>query len=109
VPSSTNVFVLLADRAEEGDSIAHGELRRQLEPEMVRIVRRVIQAGVGRSSMDRRILAEAYRVGLDADAAVGESGDILIRKVARCISSLFVDGLRGKQVKQFSRNDTVCM
>jgi hypothetical protein len=69
----------------------------------------VIQTGVGRSSMDRRILAEAHRVGLDADAVAGESGELLIRKVARCLSSLFVDGLRAKQANHFTRNDTVCM
>ena len=55
---SFNVFGVLADRAKDGDFSAQTELRCKLEPEMVHIVRRVIQYGAGRSSMDRRILSE---------------------------------------------------
>jgi hypothetical protein len=105
---SKNVFAMLADRAEEGDSSARGELSRQLEPELVHIVRRVIQSGAGLSSMDRRILAEARRVGLDAVVARSEDGELLIRKVARCVSSLLLAGLRAKQGDHFPRNETVC-
>ena len=102
-----NVFAMLADRAEDGDSSAQGELSRKLEPELVHIVRRVIQSGAGHSSMDRRILAEARRVGLDADVARSEEGELLIRKVARCVSSLLLDGLRAKHADHFPRNETV--
>jgi hypothetical protein len=105
---SMNAFVLLADRTEAGDSFAQGELRRKLEPEMVRIVRRVVQHGAGRSSMDRRILAEADRVGLDAEAAAGADGELLIRKVARCVSALFVDGLRSRGLERDRVGETIC-
>jgi hypothetical protein len=104
---STNAFVGLADRAELGDLSAQGELRRQLEPEMVYIVRRVIRTGSGDSSMARRILAEARRLGLDADVAAGADGDLLIRKVARSVSALFVDGLRAKSAGRSPMEETV--
>jgi hypothetical protein len=105
---SKNIYAMLADRAEKGDSSAQGELRRKLEPELVHIVRRVVQSGAGHSSMDRRILAEARRIGLDADVAASDDGELLIRKVARCVSSLLLDGLRAKQADHFTRNETVC-
>ena len=105
---SQNAFTMLADRAEMGDSSASHELRRKLEPEMIRIVRRVIRAGSGRSPMDRRILAEANRIGLDADRAASADGDLLIRKVALCVSSLFVDGLRARSVDRLPMEETVC-
>lgn len=104
---SKNVFAMLADRVEEGDSSAQGELSRKLEPELVHIVRRVVQSGAGHSSMDRRILAEARRVGLDADMAKSEGGEQLVRKVARCVSSLLLNGLRAKQADHLLRNETV--
>jgi hypothetical protein len=104
---SKNVFAMLADRAAEGDSSAQGELSRKLEPELVHIVRRVVQSGAGYSSMDRRILAEARRIGLDADAATSEDGELLIRRVARCVSALLLDGLRAKQADHFTRNETL--
>ena len=106
--SSMNAFVQLADRTEAGDSFAQVELRRKLEPAVVRIVRRVVERGAGPSSMDRRILAEADRVGLDAEAAAGADGELLIRKVARCVSSLFVDGLRARGLDRDRVEDTVC-
>jgi hypothetical protein len=105
---SKNVFAMLADRAQEGDSSAQGELSCKLEPELVHIVRRVIQTGADHSSMDRRILDEARRVGLDADVARSEDGELLIRKVARCVSSLLLEGLRAKQADHFPKNETVC-
>ena len=105
---SKNVFAMFADRAAVGDSSAQGELIQKLEPELVHIVRRVVQSGAGNSSMDRRILAEARRVGLDADVATSEDGELLIRKVARCVSSLLLDGLRAKHADHFPRNETVC-
>ena len=105
---SKNVFGTLADRAEVGDSNAQGELRRKLEPEIVRMVRRVVRNGAGQSSVDRCILAEASRVGLDARAAASAEGEHLIRKVAQCVSSRFVEGLRSAPVRQRLHQDTVC-
>jgi hypothetical protein len=103
---SSNPFAVLADRAEIGDVFAQAELRRQLEPELVRIVRRVIQKGPGPSSMDRRILAEARRLGLDEGEAAPES---LIQQVAHSVGSLVLDGLRAKQAGRAAAADTVCM
>lgn len=105
---SKNPYVVLADRAEGGDSSAQRELRRKLEPQLVHIVRRVVQEGAGRSPMDRRILVEADRIGLDAEAAAGADGAQLILKVARCVSALFVDGLCSRPLDRCRVEETVC-
>ncbi len=104
---SQNSIVLLADQAKGGDSRAQGELRRKLESEMIHIVRRVMQCS-GRSSLDRRILAEAGRIGLDAKAAICADGEHLMRKVAHCVSARFVEGMCSGPLDQGRIEDTVC-
>ncbi len=54
---STNVFSTLVQKAGRGDADA----RKQMEHDLIPIVRRVIQNGVGTSRLDRRILDEARR------------------------------------------------
>ena len=105
---SNNIFARLANQAVSGDSSAQSELRRQLEPEMVHIVRRVLREGPGHSSMDRRILAEARRLGLNAELAASTDGELLIRTVARAVSNLLVEGMRTKAKKPFNMQETVC-
>ena len=103
-----NMFTVLAVRVEEGDTGAQSELRRQLEPELVRIVRRVIRHGVGRTPVDRRILAEARRLGLDAASAQTAAGECLIRSVASSVGALLIAGLRPRAVDPHAIGDTIC-
>ena len=85
---STNPFARLADRAAHGDSTAKSQFRRELEPELVHIVRQTLRSGLANTPINRRILAEVQRLG--EDAAIDSSADreLLIRKVARhlCLS-----------------------
>lgn len=104
---STNMFAALVHRVETGDVAAQNELRRKIEPEMIFIVRHVIQRGVGQSPMDRRILAEARRLGVDARTASSTDGEVLIRQIAERVSGLFVAGLRRKHVDQRSAAETI--
>lgn len=103
---STNPFVNLADRAERGDAIAKTQLRRQLEPELIHIVRRVIQEGRGRTMLDRRILAEASRVGLDVGVHSGEERERLLLVVAQRVCSTVVSRLR--HADNQPAEETVC-
>jgi hypothetical protein len=52
-----NAFSTLAQQAGRGDANA----RKQMERDLIPIVRRVIRNGVGTSGLDRRILDEARR------------------------------------------------
>jgi len=106
MPHSENVFASLAARAQGGDRLAQTELRQHLEPEMIRIVRRVVQSGCSHTSMDRRILAEARRVGLDSGGATVER-ERLIRAVARSLSALFVDAMRIRKADSVGCIETV--
>lgn len=101
-----NAFALLADRA-RGDASAKVQLRRELEPELVRIVRRVVQHGTGYSPLDRRILAEADRFGLDSVTAASDQEDFLVRQVARAICAQVVSGSRPAPRKSVVSEDTV--
>jgi hypothetical protein len=105
---SLSIFALLADQAETGDPEAQLELRLKLEPELMHIVRRVVCEGAGRSSIDRRIFAEARRIGLDADCAASAEGHLLIRQVARTVSRLLIEGIRANARKPLHLQETIC-
>jgi hypothetical protein len=101
-----NSFASLADRVEAGDAGAPAQLRRELEPEMVRIVRRALRDGRGRTPLDRRILAEARHVGWHADLAAGAERERLIEELARCVCTSVLGGLRPRN--DHPAEETVC-
>src|SRR5437763_14433597 len=103
-----NMFAALAVRAEEGDMGAQSELRRQLEPELVRIVRRVIRKGIGRTPVDRRSLAEATRLGLDAESVETAAGEWLVRTVASSVSALLMAELQPRALDPQAIGETIC-
>ena len=92
--NSSNPFSDLADKAARGDTSAKSQLQRQLAPQMVHIVRRVIQERRDRSTLERRILAEADRVGLHAGLASKDERERLIRAVAQRLCSSVLARLR---------------
>jgi hypothetical protein len=85
-----NSFNALAEKAAHGDVTARRLLQRQLAPQMVQIVRCVIQERRDRSTLDRRILAEADRVGLNAEVASPDERERLILAVALRLCSSVV-------------------
>ena len=106
--ADNNRFSSLAQRASSGDPTAAGQLGRELEPQLVHIVRRVVRAGAGRSALDRRILAEATRLGLTAESAAGATGEFLIRQVACSVCDVVLAGVRSAADRCRSLQDTVC-
>jgi hypothetical protein len=103
-----NAFAVLADRAGLGDASAKVQLRQEMEPEVVRIVRRVIQNGAGPSPLDRRILAVADSLGLDTVSAAGEDGELLVRHVAQRVCATVMAGARPVSRQRFALEETVC-
>lgn len=104
----TNPFAALAQQAGSGDSTAKAQLGRELEPQMMRIVRRVVLNGDAASSLDRRILAEAEKIGLDADGAASADGEFLLRQVARSVCSLVLARVKPAARDRCTLEDTVC-
>jgi hypothetical protein len=86
-------FDALAARVTLGDSTAAEQLRRELEPQLVHIVRRTIRSGTGASPLARRILAEARQVaGSTRDHP--DDREWLIGQVARGLCASMVGRLR---------------
>jgi hypothetical protein len=105
---SPNIFVRLARKAGTGDLRAQLELRRELEPELIHIVRSVIcGGGEGETSVKRRILREAQRAGLSTGTAAQADGELRIRAVARSICAAIVEGVRSDRSGPEGLGDTV--
>jgi hypothetical protein len=49
----------LVERARDGEAEAEAQLKRALEPQLQRIVRRTVRAGADNTPLNRRILADA--------------------------------------------------
>jgi len=103
---SRDVFSTLAAKVERGDLNARTQLHRQLAPEMVHIVRRVIQEGRGRTMLDRRILSEAKMLGLNAELESPEDREDLIRLVAERLCTSVVSRLHTDE--DHLSDETVC-
>jgi hypothetical protein len=81
-----NAFSTLAKQAGRGDADA----RTQMERDLIPIVRRVIQNGVGNSNLDRRILDEARRW----EAGARADRDQLIGRVVHSLCSSVIAQVR---------------
>src|SRR4051794_35517448 len=92
--TSTNDLNLLAAQAGRGDAQAATQLRRRLEPELVRIVGRTLRVGVARTPLAREILARARQVPPATDCRPGESRERLIHTVAHAVCESVIGGLR---------------
>ena len=103
---SMNPFSVLASKAQRGDQNARNQLHRQLEPQMLSIVRRVVEQGFGRTTLDRRILLEADRIGWRSDLAASEERDRMIRMIARSVCSTVIANL--ERPPEHQAEDTVC-
>jgi hypothetical protein len=76
----------LAVRIGRGDRAAAAELRRELEPGIVRMVRRVLRTRTAASPLAERILSEVRRLNRAGKGAVAP-------RVARAICQSLVDEL----------------
>lgn len=102
-----NSFSKRADLASVGDRSAKLALHQEMEPAVVRMVRRVLEQGALQSALDMRILAEATQVGLDAKIAAGADGDRLVRQVAQRVCSLVLSGAGPGREPRRLADDTI--
>ena len=78
----------LAERAGQGEIKAADALRRALQPQLARIVRRTLRGPAGQSPLARRILAEANQATLIqrdqlARQVAGRLSDSLTNRLSR--------------------------
>jgi hypothetical protein len=86
-----NNLQCLARRAQGGDAEAALSLQAELEPQMLRIVRRALRSGKQASPLTRRILAEADQA---ADQGANWPSGERDQLVARRLCDSVIGGLR---------------
>jgi hypothetical protein len=98
----------LAVHVRADNPVAAAEMRRRLEPELVRMIRHTLQGGGGSPAVRRWIQAEV-------DRALGEGGrdlaaerERLVGRVARALCQSVIDGLRPHRPGLRLAEETVC-
>ena len=102
-----NPLQMLADRAKRGDLTAKAQLREQMEPQMVFVVRYALNRRSERTPIDRLVLAAARRLELASPRAWMEDQQAFILKVARSVCSQVVDNIRATPESGFLSAETV--
>lgn len=95
----------LATRARHGDVGAGAQLRQELEPQMVRIVRRAVRAG-GDSPLARRI-TDAARRAMPLGPPQSADPDGLARRVAHSLCDAVLGQLQPRPPGAPGRCETV--
>lgn len=91
---NNNPFSQLASKAKSGDGAAQVAMRRQMESEMVRIVRRSLKDGALRTPLDRRIHAEAGRIAADFAVASSDEQERIVERVAQALCASVMSHVR---------------
>ncbi len=84
---------LLTRRTKQGDVNAQAELRKQLEPGMVMLIRQTLRSGSFRTPIGQRILEESRRVAAFTTPP-RELPVFLLTQVARNLCSRLVDRMQ---------------
>ena len=109
-PSGGDVTVILRDlaaRVNHGDVSAAWELQRQLEPEMGRIIRRVLRAPGDNSPLARRVRAAVQRTFGDELPKPAFHPEALIDRVAQSLCDKVVAQLGGDHTDRAPLRETV--
>ena len=88
-----NLYAQLAERVRQGDSEASTELSRQLEPQMVHMVRRALRHRTGNSPLERWAIQEANQLARNRRIYSTEVAEWLTSQVARNMCARFIDSL----------------
>jgi hypothetical protein len=80
----------LEARAGRGDRTASADLRRELEPQLLHIVRSTLRRGETDTPLARCVMAEAYRHKTDPRLGRFDSPESLIAAVARRVCDAVV-------------------
>jgi len=100
-------FERLAFRAGRGDREAGATLRRELEPQLVRMVRRTLRTQHETTPLARRVLAEARRMAVVPRREGWIAPEPLIGQVARRMCEWIMAGLVGAVNPRRWLHDTV--
>jgi len=99
----------LADLAERGDAVAAQQLRQEMEPHMLRIVRRAMEVQNSSSSLARRIRRNAQALASPGTRPPAEDRDGMLSRVARQICHLVTGRSRPEPLSTMKSRETVCV
>lgn len=85
----------LAFRAGRGDREAGATLKRQLEPQLMRIVRHTLKTGRDTNPLAQRVLAEARKVSPTPSPESWTVSDSFVAQIAKRLCDTLVAGLAG--------------
>jgi hypothetical protein len=101
-------FHYLAARIRQGDPTAEAEWHRNMDPQVVRIVRRALGSRTRPSPLTLRIRAEAQRLSATWARLWEEEPEKLAGLLACQIGATLLDQLRSAGPRQQGGVDTVC-
>jgi hypothetical protein len=99
---------LLAERISKGDAAATTVMRRELETQLVHIVRRTVRLRTARTAIARQILAEAGPTLDEHSRSSEEEREQLVARVARRVCDSVIARLRCNPAANLRMRDTVC-
>lgn len=102
-----NCFADLADRAVHGDQAATRQLRRQLQPQLLRMVRHALEHG-GTTPLARRILATARHVSPQA-TDMDDAEEDVVHVVAEALCESIMAQLHPRPAAGDAARETVCI
>jgi len=99
----------LVRRAGQGDALALAELRQELQPQMIRIVRRALRTETVNSALAQRIRTTVHQVYGSAKNRSAKDSDGLVGQVARRLCDVLaghlqVATLEGREIRETIRN-----
>ena len=103
-----NRYWELTDRVRQRDAAAALEMQRDLEPNMVHMVRYTLRSRKATTPLARRILAEAERFPRPASGFPPEDDDNLVRHIAHRVCAAAIDRLRARSDESYRPLDTLC-
>jgi hypothetical protein len=96
----------LQARVSRGDTAAEGELRKELEPWMVLMVRRAMRLPGDGSPLEVLVQAELARLAAFPDRQASENPG-LVRQIAQRICSTMIDRLRLTPAGYYDARETI--
>lgn len=99
----------LTMQARSGDAAAALRLRRELEPTVLVMVRETMQPNGTKTPLDRRIRAEARKVGLSNAGPMSADRDRLINQVAQDVCRAWIAEIGSPSRRAQPLADTVAV
>src|SRR5438093_4407745 len=97
----------LAARAEKGDAAAALQLQKEMEPHMLRIVRRAMRVRNSSSPLDERIRRNAQHAAILEQNSNAVEDEPVLRSVAQRLCQMVIGRFRPQPISNLKNRETV--